>query len=292
MEVGELLEREQAITKSKVIRSFTLSRDDIVDLYNLLVLLSKQSMEYQAEKLVNDTDLDWERNAELLTKVISSYPVHITIQDTKLGTIYGSDHDVFSREVFPDDIQNIFFSTRTEYKKLSNGTDPIRYIEVFLDFDRPLAIDFINIPSHPTKNGSIYDVNGTGLTWVNGAYSRLETFFDSKKRKIEWFHRQGTFDLALWFIGIPLIFWGIYRVSGFLGMNFWEDFFRIGVYVFLFFIFANVFKAIFTYAKWVFPLVEYTDTNHPARLHKNFLIAIMVGISVSTIIDVLFLYFP
>ena len=286
MDVGELLEREQAVTKSGVIRSSTLSRDDITDLYNLLIGLSKQSMEYQIEKLVNDTSLNWENNPETLNKVKKSYPVHITIRDTKLGTIYGSNHDVFSREVFPSDIQSIFFSTRTEYTKLSNGTDPIRYIEIYIDFDRPLAIDFINIPSHPTKNGSVYDVNGKGMTWVNGAYMRLETFFDTRKRKIEWVHRQGTYDLVLWIIGIPLIFWGIYGVSGILNMHLWQDFFRIGVYVFQFFIFANIFKAIFNYARWVFPLVEYTGSKHPAKLHKIFLLAIVVGVFASATIDI------
>ena len=291
MDVKELLERDQAVTKSKLVRSSMLSREDIAALYMLLTKLSKESMKRQAEIITEQIPPKSVQDIEIINNVRNSFRVHVKIQDTKLGTIYASDSNVFSKENFPKEILSVFFSTKTEYKNLANGKDPIQSIEVFLDFERPLAVDFVNLPSHPTKNGSAYDVNGNDPTWVNGAYQRLETFFEEKSRKIEWLHRQGTYDLALWVIGIPIIFWAIYRVSNFIGMSFWQDFFRIGVYVFEFFLFANLAKFVFTYARWVFPLFEYTDSMHPAKHHKTFLLGMLIAIFGTAIYDGISLVF-
>jgi hypothetical protein len=65
-----------------------------------------------------------------------------------------------------------------------------------------------------------------------------------------------------------------------------DDFFRVALLVIGFFYFLVLFKSIFSYARWVFPLIEYVGQSTSSALRHRFLFgAICVGAAGSAVWD-------
>lgn len=87
------------------------------------------------------------------------------------------------------------------------------------------------------------------------------------------------YDLLLFLVGIPFAFWMAYKLSGQIDSVFggFSVFVQNGAYVFLFFLMLQVFRMLFHYARWIFPIVEYRGSNDAARKHRYILLSLVGG---------------
>ena len=91
----------------------------------------------------------------------------------------------------------------------------------------------------------------------------------------------------VWLIGLPLSFWICYRVSPFIRSVFTSPFLQAAVYVYFFLLTLIFTQVMFSYARWIWPLVEYVGSKSAATRHRALWATISLGLMVSVIYDVL-----
>lgn len=60
-----------------------------------------------------------------------------------------------------------------------------------------------------------------------------------------------------------------------------------GAYVCLFFLMLNVFKILFDYARWIFPIVEYKSSTDTVRKHRYILGCLVIAVFGNFLYDLL-----
>ena len=60
-----------------------------------------------------------------------------------------------------------------------------------------------------------------------------------------------------------------------------------GAYVCLFFLMLNVFKILFDYARWIFPIVEYKSSTDTVRKHRYILGGLIIAVFGNFLYDLL-----
>src|SRR5439155_9698417 len=96
--------------------------------------------------------------------------------------------------------------------------------------------DFTILPSNRTPNGSSIKVYGYNATWVNGLFHELQDFIKSRPAQLRWLHRNSTYDLLVWTLGLPISFWVCFKFSAVLpqGGVAASPFLRAAIYVYVF----------------------------------------------------------
>src|SRR5262249_41825160 len=150
----------------------------------------------------------------------------------------------------------------------------------------PPPIDWIALPSAPTPNASNYNVCTQNEAWGSSLNTRLDKFLVERKTRRDWLHKQAIYDLLFFALALPVILWAEAR----LGMLVIEGkqlplVLSSTIYVYLFFVFANVFRAIFSYARWVFPKIEFDSARSSTAAHRAILLALLIGIVGSALWD-------
>ena len=60
-----------------------------------------------------------------------------------------------------------------------------------------------------------------------------------------------------------------------------------GAHVFLFFLMLNLFKMLFDYARWIFPIVEYKGSTDTVRKHRYILGCLVIAVFGNFLYDLL-----
>ena len=166
---------------------------------------------------------------------------------------------------------------------------PRNRFELLLDFTKPELFNLSLSPSISTPNASNIFVTGLNSDWVSGVYRKVTDFIKQKKTRRGFFHRHSVYDLLLLLLGIPFAFWMTYKLSGLINSMFggFSAFVQNGAYVCLFFLMLHIFRALFVYARWVFPIVEYRGSTDTARRHRYILGGLIIAVFGNFLYDLL-----
>lgn len=209
----------------------------------------------------------------------SGFELKVTVQGVDDERIYGTIPDVFNSPRFPDRVKTLYINSESDLRNLYNWFPRNRF-EMLLDFTKPELFNLSLSPSISTPNASNILVSGLDSTWVSGVYGEIANFIEKNRTRRKFFHRHSIYDLLLFLLGIPFAFWMAYKLSRLINSIFggFSVFVQNGAYVCLFFLMLHLFKALFDYARWVFPIVEYKSTTDTAHKHRFILGGLIIAI--------------
>ncbi len=272
---------------SRAIKSFSAGKDDLHNLFQILQErnYSARDIEVANFQRMNQDEEAYEQNKKL---IIESFDLRLTVNGADGKQLYGSLAEIFNSPNFPAKVQSIFVSSATLFEVTWNFPPRNRF-ELLLDFTKPQVLDLSFLPSQATPNASNVAVSGYDSTWVHGVFNELNTFIDNHPSQIKWIHKHSMYDLLLFILGLPLAFWAVWKLSTNLNRAFGSVSVVVqsAAYVYVFFISLFVFRVLFHYARWVWPLVEYRSPNNKTLKHRLVLGAVSLGIISSVIYDII-----
>ena len=218
------------------------------------------------------------------TKARDAFITTVQIKGANAEVVTGHGESFFDSGLLPERIISIEYDTSFSPKAQLNLT-PNDRASVFLDFSRPTILAN-GLPSEPTPNSSNWFVTAQTEGWSTSPSARLEDFFKGRKTRIDWLHHSGTYDGLLIVIGVPLALWGAFRLGNPVTTRVHPpSAIETGLYVYTFFLSLNVFRWMFSYARWVFPKVELVSEQSTAGRHRALWATVTLGVLGSAVWD-------
>lgn len=272
-------------TKQAPITACRLNRNDLKLLYRLVNEKQIEHGNQVVSRLVQSDGETPEQFARRHVYVKNAFITTVSITGANGHVVTGHGETIFDSSLVPERISSILYDTsfspnaQLQYR-------PSDRASVLLDFSRPPLINFAAQPSAPTPNNSNWLVSAETESWSTSLSTRLSDFFSERKTLVDWLHRPATYDLLLLVAGFPLSLWGAYRVGDLIIVGKSLPFvLNTAVYVYAFFVSANVFRALFSYSRWVFPKIELESSKSPALRHRALWYTLVIGVLVSALWD-------
>jgi hypothetical protein len=200
-------------------------------------------------------------------KLKEEFKLFLTVTGSDGIKLNGAISTIFDSPNYPDLVQSVFFDSSCSLRVNYDHT-PKNQCILYLDFSRPEVLNFTLLPSQETPNGSNIAVQGHDTTWVNGVYYEFDQFIKIHPSTLEWLHQHSSYDLLLFIIGLPLGFWCCYRASEIVQNLSQSAFLQAAVYTYIFLLALVVFRILFHYARWIWPLVEYQHPKNQSLIHR------------------------
>lgn len=262
-----------------------LSRADLKRLY---ALINARQTEIRAATMLvlaqqpNETAGQY---AERRAGVAAAFVTGVVVNGDKGESVSGDGDYIFDEPLAPDRIVSITIDTSFSPQNRLNFT-PDSVGSVYLDFSRPPLLNFNGLPTSPTPNNSAWTVKAKEEAWFVALSTQLQTFFRERSTKLDWLHGPATYDLLLLLLGAPLSLWGSYRLGKLISTHqMLPDSFMPAIYVYGFFLSANIFRALFSYSRWIFPKVELDFSSGAPLRHRALWYALAIGIVGSALYD-------
>lgn len=283
-------QQNRAILTTELSQQITACAFSKNDLRILCEILQESSHAAAEEEIANYAPLD--RSIEQIfadTEVLrSGFELQVTVRGIDDKVLYGTIPAVFNSPRFPNKVKSLDISSDSDLRNLYKWSPRNRF-ELLLDFTKPGLFNLSLSPSISTPNESYFLVTGLNSDWVSGVYRKVTDFIKEKKTRRRFFHRHSIYDLLLLLLGIPLAFWMAYKLSGLINSIFggFSVFVQNGAYVCLFFLMLNLFKILFDYARWIFPIVEYKSSTNTVRKHRYILGCLVIAVFGNFLYDLL-----
>ncbi|WP_127431531.1 hypothetical protein [Rhizobium anhuiense] len=166
-------------------------------------------------------------------------------------------------------IRFIYMSHITPYQQ-SIGVKPEHAFEVILDFRQPPLLDASSVISAPTPNATKVAVSGSRDAWQAGVTQAVIRNIARRRPVRTWFHGSFIYDLFLVLIGLPLALYACWFFAPFVnGALSQAGPVVIGAaYLYIGFCAIWIYRILFSYAKWAFPLVEISEQRTKPLKHR------------------------
>jgi hypothetical protein len=288
-----MLEKPEVIYRSNFrfskLDSCVLNLNDLKKLCKMLEEKVGEAAEIEIREFRRPQDMDDEQFEKIKENIRQISKLSIQLFGIKGEQIAGDSLSVFDPDKIPDDIRSLNLNSSFTFR-FSTNYDPKNRFEINLDFRKSEILDFSNPSFQPSPNNSSINIVGTNETWVNGVYHSFLSFLKSKKRKRNWLHSKYIYDLYLYLLIFPITFWSIFRVDKYLKLLKTDipTVLSIAIYIYIFFIILFIFRLLFNYARWIFPLLEFApDGGTKMGKHRTILSVIFLGVLVSLIWEIL-----
>lgn len=269
------------------ISSFSVNKED---LYRFLQILQERSYAAGDIEVANyekgdQSDETYEANKKILREGFNLKPTIVSADGKEL---WGAVKDIFKSPNFPDQLKSVYINSEIPLKSIYNY-NPTNSFEIFIDFSKPDLFNLSFLPSQETPNESNIKVQGYDATWVHGVFNEFNNFIKNKPSKIKWLHLHSVYDMLVWFLAIPFSFWVSYRLSDIINKVFLDVsvFLLNGLYIYIFLISLMLFRLLFHYARWVWPLVEYQSDKNKNINHQFIIGALVLGVITSFFVDLI-----
>ena len=271
----------------KPIDSAKLSKEDLCRLCEKLEERINSAADLEVNNLARPDNTTAEDFEAIKSNLRAAFQLAVTVKGTDNQELYGTPSDVFNSPNFPENVLTLYANSSSRLQGSLNYT-PRNEVEVVIDFSPPAKFDFNTSPGVATKNDSRFVVTGIDATWCNGLFHELERYFESRSNYLPWIHKGDFWNLLFWLIGIPICFWITYRISPFVSAAFGgiSQFVLAAAYLYLFLMAAHFLRAIFWYARWIWPKVEYVGGRSNVIAHRVAVISIALGLVSSVLYDI------
>ncbi|MDO5758882.1 MAG: hypothetical protein Q4P24_15665 [Rhodobacterales bacterium] len=232
--------------------NLVLSADDLKEFAELVVEVNERAKSLEFAQLnLNNFDSP-EQARQRVNEVV---PVEYNYKAQNGDYVQGLGVPNTGDRNFPDELMTIFLSNAAFSDRAAN-LRPLNTVEVFLSFEKPsLKIDFQSMPSNPTDNRSVINVEGRDEAWVIATTQKIEEFFQKRKATRPIIHGSGTYDYLVYLAFLPAVIWLFYKqgtslTSWLQGQSVFLNVI-LGIYGFLLtLLFA---RFVFQYVRWLFP---------------------------------------
>jgi hypothetical protein len=247
----------------------TLSLDDFRKLFEIVKEQNEESKRYQLEYIDEfHSKLPDAHPQEEIDKVkkavIDKYQVGVEIFSTK-GQYYRTFNpdEAFDKTKISDDVTRIILSNTILFNLDKQLIQPYKIV-VDLDFGRATLIDLVANPSHETYNPSKVEIWGLSEIWAEGVNNKILKFIKERENKRYWLHRKNIYDVFVWFIVVPILFWNLYKLDSWLQQKFkyLSSVLTVFGYIYTFLFGLILFNLFFKYLRRSFPPMELTSNIH------------------------------
>ncbi len=282
-------QQNQAILTTELSEQITACAFSKADLQALCEKLQESSYEAADEEISHYNPID--RPPEQIRADKESLRLGFELQVAVRGiddkVVDGTIPVVFNSPRFPDKVKSLYINSELNLRNLYNWFPRNRF-ELLLDFAKP-GLNLSLSPSGSTPNGSNILVSGRNETWVNGVYHAVMEFVKNRKTRRKFFHRHSVYDLLLACVSLPFAFSIAAKLSGVINSLFGQHsgILKSAAYVYVFYVLLLLFRILFDYARWIFPIVEYKESTNTAQKHRAILTIIALGILGNFIYDVI-----
>jgi hypothetical protein len=160
------------------------------------------------------------------------------------------------------------------------GIEPGARFNLNFDFTKPPLFEVHTPLSAPTANMTNLHVQGNRSAWIAGVQAAVEDVLKERKTQRQWLHRAFMYDLGLFLLGFPFAFYFCWKISGFIDRFFGPmgGFMHGAAYFYSAILILVLYRGLFGYAKWAFPVAELTDNKDVAIRHRVVLGSIVVSL--------------
>ena len=232
----------------------------------------------QSRKREDQTEEEFEDFKAHARKEI--FKIIATVNYSDGTAVHTSDADeirIDSENVF---LETIYVSNRNPYKH-HVGNDPVHMFTLFLDFRQPALFDATTLVSSPTDNATNLSVSGKRPGWRTAIEDAVRKRIKKRRVVRRYFHGGFVYDLGLMVLGVPFALYCCWYFSAFIQRNFgaMNAIVSAGAYLYVGLCAMWLYRILFSYTKWAFPLVELTDQSTRPKLHRTIWWALVTLIS-------------
>lgn len=271
---------EIKITKKTILlRGISIRIEDIRRIIERLQVHVDEEGRREISQLVNSGLDDIERQKHLDAEREAAFRITVTISGKDGEELFGYGLDPFDSPNIPDPIQSIFITNASSYHTVA-GRNPTNNFILHLDFSTPPLIDNNNPVSDPTPNNSNFVVEGNQDSWVASIEKSVMDIIGKRSNKRSILHVSFIYDVGLLVLGFPSAFYICWLLSDFIriSLNEVSSIVTAAAYVYVFFFSVTIYRILFGYTKWAFPIVELASVDNQSRIHRRFWYTILVSI--------------
>ena len=280
----------QVTKKTIPLKGISMSVEDMRRIIQRLLPHVEEEGHREVNQLLSSGPYDQERQVQLNLQRERAFQITVTIFGRDGESLFGYGTEAFDSPNIPTPIESIFITNSTAYQTVT-GRNPLNTFTLHLDFSAPPLVDNNNPVSNPTPNFSNLTVEGDRNVWVPLIQDAVEGVLGKKSNRRSLVHAAFVYDIGLWLLGFPLAIYSCWRSSKFvetyLGVH--SLFIVAAAYVYIAFLVLILYRIVFGYAKWAFPIVELTDNEDQSKTHRKVLLGILLTLIGSAIYDLLFL---
>ncbi len=274
-------------TLNTSIRGSKLSIKRIRDAVRELEMLNKEEGRKAIAKLKigdGETEKQFSEKKEFLLD--DAFRITVSIEGYKGKNVYGENENVFDSPQLPSPIKMIYFTNETAYSRNANGDSPPNRLSFKFNFDKPQIFDPSISVSQPTPNDSEVSVLAHELGFF-GAVENIVNQLNTPRRWHSLIHGRFTYDVGLWFLFMPLALFFITILANHL-LTFQGDqiTIRIAFFVFCLGVSLMVYRGLFDYMRWVFPVIALEENKDSATRHRLIFSGIISFIFFSSLVAI------
>lgn len=265
------------------VRGCTFTLKQIQSAYSEL----NQITQRECERTINDlkkpddkSDAVWA--AELADIRARAFKITVSIKGGEDNvTKYGETGAIFDDSDLPFPIKSIFFTNEHSYKNVSNGISPPNGFLVWINFEKPPLFDPNPLVSHPTINASNVKIKARDLTYFRATQNVFNTQIKRTRHWYSFIHEKFAYDIGLWLIGAP---YTLYTVTIYCDKFFPAGgnlaSFRVAFYIYGIFVGIMIYRMLYSYLKWAFPVNVLKENKDTATRHRLFFATIITSLVV------------
>lgn len=271
---------------NKKVKSLSFDKEELKKLLLLLQERANKACEIECVKVEAMPNI---KDLELIKSDLKKCSeLKITIIGINGEELFGSIEEVFASLHFPENVKSMYVNSDLQYR-VPHKYYPENSFHLNIDFSKPQVFDFSFLPSERTSNDSQFEVEGSDSTWVNGVFLEIDSFIKYKPSKFPTVHKGGVYDILVWVLGIPFGFWACLKFENILsaGVLTIHSFIANALFVYVFLLSLFLFRILFHYFRWVYPMIEYRYKSERSLIHQAALLSITIGLIGKFIYDVI-----
>lgn len=258
-------------TKDITFGSVLFSLEGLRAIFNELRDIVREQGEIEISQLVRREDQSEEEFSDFKRDLRENvFGVLATVNFEDGSAVHSKDPFVLQLAPSGPLIRSFYLSNITPYKSRI-GVEPEHMFQLFIDLRQPPLFDASQFVSSPTDNNTNLSIRGSRTGWGAGIEAAVRRQILRKRPIRTFFHGPFTYDLFLMLVGIPLGFYSCWLASNWANANLAH----LGAvvlgafYLYVGFAALWVYRFIFSYTKWAFPVVEIKEqATRPARHRK------------------------
>lgn len=259
------------------ISSLSLDREDLKNFCDILQERADTAAEIEVN-IYQQGGLSEEQFEADKSTLKESFKLKIAVTGIGGDEHWGAIEEVFNSVNFPEQVKSLYVDSESTLRYVHDYR-PHNSFKIFLDFSKPKIFDLSLLPNVSTPNGSNIQVEGYDATWVNGVFSELKSYVDSRSSTLSKFHNHSVYDILLVVLGVPLSFWMCSKFSSAIDNSFGDgnELIVTALYLYTFIGTLFIFRILFHYLRWVCPLVEYKNKINKMLIHRGIFGSLAIG---------------
>jgi hypothetical protein len=268
--------------------------NDFKRLFDVLKISVEEAAKDEISEMKKNPDQTEENFSENKELALNLFRITIHIFGSKGEYFLEESPEIFDEGSLPDNITRIIFDNTTRFSTLFQQKEPKHKLKLEFDFNKAVVFDLLSLPSAPTRNNSNMSISSQNDIWAAGTYNKIIEFLKTKKNRHGWIHKRNIYDIFLFILIFPLSLRLLYVGTRFLPVKFFTlpSFFKTVCFFYFFLLIVNIFRIMFNYARWLFPIVELqSEAINKAMKHRRLIATVISVLFFAAIYDLFKLVF-